>query len=223
MIGENMMKRIFVRGSASNYANYDAALKESGMEPMFSMDLSLAADCDGLLLTGGYDIDPSFYGQVNHACYHVDPVKDRDEITLVHQFLAMGRPIFGICRGHQILNVALGGDMIQHIPGHAQLDTGVDDIHAVTAEHDFMRRLYGERFAVNSAHHQIIGRLGAGLTVTCRSDEGYIEGILHECGNVFGVQFHPERIGFAKRRPEAVDGALLFDVFRDMLNGMCLK
>ena len=86
-----------------------------------------------------------------------------------------------------------------------------------------MRRLYGERFAVNSAHHQIIGRLGEGLTVTCRSDEGYIEGILHESGKAFGVQFHPERIGFAKRRAEAVDGALLFDVFREMLNGMVIK
>lgn len=217
------MKRIFIRGSAQNYANYDNALKESGMEPVFSMDLSLASDCDGLLLTGGYDIDPAFYGQENHACYHVDPVKDREEIALVHQFLSLGRPIFGICRGHQILNVALGGDMIQHIPDHAQLDSGVDEIHMVTAEHDFMRRLYGERFAVNSAHHQIIGRLGDGLRVTCKSDEGYIEGILHENGKAFGVQFHPERIGFAKRRAEAVDGALLFDVFRDMLNGMVLK
>lgn len=217
MEGGAEVKRVFVRGSAENYANYDAALKESGMEPVFSMDLSLAERCDGLLLTGGYDIDPSFYGQENVACYHVDPVKDRDEIALVHQFMALGRPIFGICRGHQILNVALGGDMIQHIPGHAQLDSGVDELHPVTAEHDFLRRLYGERFVVNSAHHQLAGRLGKGLTVTCRSEEGYIEGILHENGIAFGVQFHPERIGFAKRREGAVDGALLFDVFRNMM------
>ncbi|MBR2047222.1 MAG: gamma-glutamyl-gamma-aminobutyrate hydrolase family protein [Oscillospiraceae bacterium] len=213
------MKRVFVRGSAETYANYDAALKASGLEPVFSLDLTLAAGCDGLLLTGGYDIDPSFYGQENHACFHVDPVRDQEEIGLVHEFMALGRPIFGICRGHQILNVALGGDMIQHVPGHAQLDTGVDDIHPVTAEHDFMRRLYGDRFAVNSAHHQLVGRLGQGLEVTCRSDEGYIEGILHENGRVFGVQFHPERIGFAKRREEAVDGALLFEVFRKLLEG----
>ena len=217
------MKRIFIRGNAENYANYDVALKESGMQPVFSMDINLAAGCDGLLLTGGYDIDPACYGQENHACYHVDPIKDREEIALVHQFITLGRPIFGICRGHQILNVALGGDMVQHVPGHAQLDTGVDDIHSVTAEHDFMRNLYGERFAVNSAHHQIIGRLGAGLSVTCRSDEGYIEGILHENGIAFGVQFHPERIGFAKRRPEAVDGAFLFYMFREMLNGTQFK
>lgn len=211
------MKRVFVRGNAEIYSNYEAALRESAMEPVFSTDLSLAADCDGLLLTGGYDIDPAIYGQENLASFHIDPVKDREEIALVHQFMEMKRPIFGICRGHQILNVALGGDMIQHIPGHGQLEAGVDSIHPVTAEHDFLRKLYGSRFPVNSAHHQLAGRLGKGLMVTCRSDEGYIEGILHENGIVFGVQFHPERIGFAKRRPEAVDGALLFDAFRKMM------
>lgn len=211
------MKRVFIRGEAENYGNYDAALKASGLEPVFSRDLSLAADCDGLLLTGGYDIDPAFYGQENVACFHVDPVKDREEIALVEQFMALERPIFGICRGHQILNVALGGDMIQHVPGHAQLDTGVDDAHPVTAEHEFMRRLYGDRFPVNSAHHQLVGRLGRGLNVTCRSDEGYIEGIVHDNGRVFGVQFHPERMAFARRREDTVDGKKLFDVFRDLL------
>ena len=211
------MKRVFVRGDAQTYANYDAALRESGMEPVFSLDLSLAADCDGLLLTGGYDIDPAFYGQENQACFHIDPVKDREEIALVHQFMTLERPIFGICRGHQILNVALGGDMIQHVSDHGQVETGVDSIHPVTAEHAFLRKIYGDRFQVNSAHHQLVGHLGNGLRVTCRSDEGYIEGIMHENGIAFGVQFHPERIGFAKRRKEAVDGALLFDAFREML------
>jgi len=211
------MKKVFVRGDAKTYANYYAALKESGLEPVFSRDLILAEDCDGLLLTGGYDIDPVYYGQENLACVNVDTVRDKEEIGLVHRFMDLKRPIFGICRGHQILNVALGGDMIQHVPGHVELAPGLDDIHPVYAEHDFMRKIYGDRFVVNSAHHQLVWHLGEGLRVTCRSDEGYIEGILHENGKVFGVQFHPERIGFAKRREEAVDGAKLFDAFREML------
>ena len=211
------MKKVFVRGDAETYINYCVALKESGMEPVFSMDLSMAEECDGLLLTGGYDIDPSYYGQENIASVNVDTVRDKEEISLVRRLMELERPIFGICRGHQILNVALGGDMKQHIPGHAELAPGLDDIHPVNAEDDFMRNIYGDRFTVNSAHHQLVWHLGEGLRVTCRSDEGYIEGILHENGRVFGVQFHPERIGFAKRRAEAVDGAKLFDVFREML------
>ena len=210
------MKRIFVRGDAEVYANYYNALKESGMEPVFSTDLSIAESCDGLLLTGGYDINPALYGQENVACVNIDPVRDEEEIALVRQFMKLERPIFGICRGHQILNVALGGDMIQDIPGHAEIAPGLDHVHPVIAVDDFMKNIYGNRFVVNSAHHQLVHHLGEGLRVTCRSEEGYIEGVIHENGRVIGVQFHPERIGFAKRRSDAVDGALLFEAFREM-------
>ncbi len=211
------MKRVFVRGDADTWANYAAALYASGLEPVFSMDLTLAEGCDGLLLPGGADIDPARYGQTNTASMGIDPDRDRDEIALVHRFLELERPIFGICRGHQVLNVALGGDLIQHVPGHAAVAPGVDHVHSVFAEHDQMCRLYGGQFPVNSSHHQIIGRLGAGLSVLCRSEEGYIEGILHENGKALGVQFHPERMSFAKRRSDTVDGAALFRLFREMM------
>lgn len=212
------MKRVFVRGNAVACSNYDAALRASGMEPVFSMDLALADCCDGLLLTGGYDVDPAYYGQANTASVNIDPIRDKEEIALVRRFMELERPIFGICRGHQVLNVALGGDMIQHIPNHAEVAPGVDHSHCVFAEHDFMKNIYADQFVVNSAHHQIVNRLGEGLSVTCRSEENYIEGIIHENGMVFGVQFHPERMCYAKRRSDTIDGAVLFDVFREMLN-----
>ena len=211
------MKRVFVRGEAETYANYDAALRGSGMEPVFSRNFADAESCDGLLLPGGFDIDPALYGQENVASVNIHPLRDKEELKLIRMFMAWERPILGICRGHQILNVALGGDMVQHIPDHYEVTPGLDGLHEVTAEHDFMRNLYGEKFVVNSAHHQIIGKLGQGLQVTCRSQEGYIEGVIHENGRVIGVQFHPERIGFAKRREEAVDGGALFEAFRKIL------
>lgn len=211
------MKRVFIRGDAETWANYAAALCASGMEPVFSMDLTMADSCDGLLLTGGADMDPVRYGQANTASMGIDPSRDRDELALVRRFLELERPIFGICRGHQVLNVALGGDLIQHVPGHAAIAPGVDHVHCVTAEHDFMKELYGDHFVVNSSHHQIVGRLGEGLSVLCRSAEGCIEGIIHENGRILGVQFHPERMSFAKRRSDTVDGAALFEAFRKML------
>ena len=211
------MKKVFVRGDAETWANYAAALRASGMEPVFSLELTQADRCDGLLLTGGADIDPARYGQRNTASRGIEPEREQDEFYLVQRFLELERPILGICRGHQILNVALGGDLIQHIPGHAAVAPGVDHVHMVTAEHEFLRRLYGDRFPVNSSHHQLIGKLGEGLTVLCRSDEGYIEGILHETRPILGLQFHPERITAEKRRDDTVDGGALFGAFRDML------
>ena len=94
--------------------------------------------------------------------------------------------------------------LIQNVPDPqhhmAAKETG-DAIHTVRAQHDLMREFYGEEFPVNSAHHQAAGKLGAGLIPLCVSDDGINEGFIHENGKVIGVQFHPERIGFAHRRP----------------------
>lgn len=211
------MKRVFLRGTAETFANYITALTACGLEPVASLDLGLAANCDGLLVPGGADVDPARYGQKNTASVGIDPDRDRDELTLIRQFLALEKPILGICRGHQILNVALGGDLIQDLPGHRQRPDGVDEVHPVGVEHPFLGQLYGDTFVSNSAHHQAIGRLGEGLRVTCRSGEGIIEGVIHENGRIIGVQFHPERMAFAHRRPDADDGAKLFQAFAALL------
>ena len=211
------MKRVFLRADPDVFSNYVLALQAVGVEPVASMDLSLAADCDGLLVPGGADVDPALYGQENTASVGIDHDRDRDELTLIRQFMEAEKPIFGICRGHQILNVALGGTLVQHIPDHAQLSDGVDGVHPVTVEHPFLQALYGDRFVSNTAHHQIVDRLGEGLSVTCRSEEGYVEGMIHENGRVFSVQFHPERMAFGRLRPDADDGAAFFRAFAAML------
>lgn len=210
------MKRVFIRGLAEHFPTSGDALKACGVEPVFSLDLSVAETCDGLLLPGGADVDPARYGQPNTASNGINAARDEDEINLILRFMEMEKPILGICRGHQVLNVALGGSLIQHVPDHAQIDNK-DIVHPVTAEHPFLQSLYGDRFISNSAHHQVVDRLGEGLSVTCRSEEGYIEGVIHENGRVIGVQFHPERMAFAHLRPDAVDGAPLFRSFCAML------
>ena len=213
----SFMKKIFIYGDREKLANYVTALEKAGAEVICSFDTAESKKCDALLLSGGADIDPKLYGQENTASVGIDHERDAAEYELIGIFREMDKPILGICRGHQILNVALGGTLLQHIPGHTKTDENVDRVHPVTVEHPFLRNLYGDGFVANSAHHQVVDRLGDGLSVTCRSEEGYVEGMIHENGRVFSVQFHPERIAFANRRPDADDGEALFRAFAAML------
>ena len=214
------MKKVFIRGNADEYPNYVNALTACGVQPVLSMDLSVADTCDALLVPGGADVNPALYGQENTASVGIDDDRDRDEITLIRRFFAQNKPIFGICRGHQIINVAFGGDMIQHVPfaeRHVNLGEKGDNVHTVRALHPFMQEMYGDCFPVNSSHHQAADRLGEGLIATCVNEEGVNEGFIHENGRVIGVQFHPERIGFLNRRPDTVDGEKLFRAFLSLL------
>ena len=122
------------------------------------------------------------------------------------------KPLLGICRGAQVLNVAFGGDLIQNVPDPqhhmAAKETG-DAIHTVRAQHDLMREFYGEEFPVNSAHHQAVWRLGTGLQVFACAEDGTVEAVGHRTLPVFAVQWHPERLCGAFARPESADGARL--------------
>lgn len=213
------MKRVFLRGDAEKLKNYTAALTAVGLECVVSMDLSLAEDCDGLLVPGGADVDPIHYGQENTASRGIDPDRDRDELALINLFLRLERPILGICRGHQILNIALGGTLIQDLPddSHHQREDKVDRVHPVKVVHPFLHELYGDSFVSNSAHHQAVDRLAEGLAVTCTGEDGVIEGFIHENGRIIGTQFHPERMSFEKLRPDADDGSAIFRAFAAML------
>jgi putative glutamine amidotransferase len=157
-----------------------------------------------LLLTGGSDVDPALYGQAPHP--RLGPVlRDRDdfELALVREALDRDLPILGICRGHQVLNVATGGTLFQDIPsdlsGGEEHDSEKERWHR---SHDVrilpgtrLRELLGEdRIAVNSFHHQAVRDLGRGLRVSAVSGEnGVVEGIEAEASRfVLGVQWHPE-------------------------------
>lgn len=215
------MPKIFVYGDREKMINYASALEGSDMEGVFSLDLSQAKSCAGLLLPGGGDISPARYGQEPDGSEEPDLRRDEAELELVADFIAWGRPILGICRGIQMLNVALGGDLIQDIPtaaAHRRDKALGDRVHTVTAGEDsFLYPLYGREFSVNSAHHQALGQLAAGLRLAAvSSEDGVVEAVEWPNLGVYGVQWHPERMSFALRREDTVDGQAVFQFFREI-------
>lgn len=167
---------------------------------------------DGLLFTGGADVGPQMYGQETlPLCGETNPRRDRMEFPLCRMALEKDMPILAICRGYQVLNCLLGGTLYQDIGAqygpalsHPQYDHPADPVHAVTVEEGtLLRRLTGlNAFRVNSRHHQGICRLGRGLRVCARAEDGLIEGVeLSGKKFVLGVQWHPESL--SDRHPEA--------------------
>jgi gamma-glutamyl-gamma-aminobutyrate hydrolase PuuD len=159
------------------------------------------ARLDGLMLVGGGDLDPMRYGAVPHPKNtRVNLARDDAEMALLDEALQQRLPILGICRGLQLLNVALGGTLHQHVPdvvGHARHSGG----DGIFTRHDvhlhprcvLSRSLCRTTLEVSSLHHQAIDRLGTGLTPCAWSDDGLIEAVELE-GHPFtvGVQWHPE-------------------------------
>ena len=209
--------RLQLSGAPGGMDNYCRALSQLGARlfPGYAPPPDLS--CDGLVLCGGGDLDSALFGQENNGSNPPDPVRDRAELALFDAFFRAGRPILGICRGMQVINVALGGDLIQDLPPalrpfHAP--AGKEDlIHPIrAAEEGILYPLYGRVFPVNSAHHQAVGRLGEGLRACAWAEGGFPEALEHTRLPVWGVQFHPERLAL-RRRSDAVDGAPLLRQF----------
>ena len=210
--------RIFLYryGAVALLENYVKALTAAGMEPVVSDTLAPAAGCAGLLLPGGYDSDPALYGQENVACRNIDRDRDEKELALLHYFCCARKPVLGICRGCQLMNFALGGDLLQDLPTkehHVDLEDK-DQLHETEVAPDaFLAALYGRRAVVTSAHHQAVGRLGVGLRAVAWAPDGVVEAIAHVSLPLWGVQWHPERQAFERARLGAADGAKLFGAF----------
>jgi putative glutamine amidotransferase len=155
---------------------------------------------DGLLFSGGADLDPDLYGAERHpATDGVRADRDRAELALLQAALERDMPVLAVCRGSQVFNVALGGDLVQHLP-----DVVGDEKHkhtpGVFADHDVdvkagtrLQRLVGDRAPVKSHHHQGYGRLGEGLVESARAEDGTIEAFEDPSRRfALGVLWHPE-------------------------------
>ena len=183
--------RIYILGDAETYRNYQRAVEQAGGTVQFGGE---SKDCDALLLPGGGDMEPWRYGQSNQGSRNLQPDRDEAELELLNQFTQMRKPVLGICRGLQVINVFFGGTLIQDLPGHSAIG-GTDRYHRIRTEDLMLQRLFGRTMIVNSAHHQAIDRVGADLMPLQWAADGTMEAIRHKELPVWAFQWHPERMG----------------------------
>jgi putative glutamine amidotransferase len=198
---------------SAHTVDYESSIHRAGAEfrvldTLHDDPARVAAEIDGLLLTGGNDVAPSLFGETPHATYHqAEAGRDEHEIALVQRALEAGRPILAICRGVQVLNVAFGGTLVQDIP--SAFDTTVTHqlglpknavAHEVWVNRGSLlwtlmeeRLENGDTLAVNSRHHQAVRDVAPGFVVSATAPDGVVEAIERPDG-VFclGVQWHPE-------------------------------
>ena len=196
-----MTKRVGITyGDARKLEPYAAALRQAGAEPVpiAPHEARPAAGLEGLLLAGGTDVNPELYGEPRGPRTHQpDDARDRLESALLREALEMDLPVLGICRGLQLFNVVHGGTLEQHIEGH-RVRTGdpslrVHDVEIVPGSR-LAEILGSEPLAVNSRHHQAVGRLGGGLLVAARSaGDGVVEALERPDRRfALAVEWHPE-------------------------------
>ena len=158
----------------------------------------ILAAADGIILTGGGDIDPGYFGEaLDPRADLVLPIRDAYEIELCRKAYALDKPVLAVCRGVQVLNVALGGSLFQHIDNHSFPEIRDRIIHDVRIFKD--TRLFAalgvETAGVNSIHHQAVNRVADGLRVSALSPDGVIEALeAPDKTFILGVQWHPEAL-----------------------------
>ena len=144
--------------------------------------------------------------------------RDEEEFALFEEFAKLGKPIMGICRGHQVVNAATGGKNDLDFPRRHPVEHNLGVVHGATAEPDSMvGRAFGENFLVNSYHRDCVLSVGPEMRVTANSTDGIIEAIEHKTKPIFGFQFHPERMRGDHPNPTfGPDGTELFRMFVDL-------
>ena len=193
---------------------------------------------DGVWLTGGGDVDPALYGEEIDGSYHIDPVRDTSDYHLAQQAIRLDVPLLAICRGEQVLNVALGGGLIQDINDyleendlsspsengvyHKNSDMPYHDIHQIDPDSKWLSDIVGGTTLTNAAtyHHQAIDpdRIAPGLTAVAWTDDGIIEAVEYQANRfALGVQFHPERDALGDTTEVDVDQDICNQFFRSLI------
>jgi putative glutamine amidotransferase len=196
------------RHHLTNVAYAKAVRKAGGIPVLLPMvdpaDAALfASRVDAVLVTGGADVNPDRYNAAPAPeTDAADPARDDSDIAMIRAVIDDDRPLLCICRGIQILNVAVGGTLDQHHEGHFDLDRYNEDAHGVRVDAGtkLAKVLGATQIGVNSLHHQALDMVGSGLRPVAYSDDGLVEGVeVDGCSFALGVQWHPELL---RHRPE---------------------
>ena len=222
--------KFLIAGLPEKTRNYEEALKGAGVDIAIGFMAENASEgniptssirqFNALLLPGGADIDPALFYQPPKGAKNIDRTVDLRQLQTLDAFVKAGKPVLGICKGMQLINIYFGGTLIQHIRTAAihQSDQG-DLIHQTwTAKNSFLHEVYGSRFITNSAHHQAVGRLGRGLHIIQETTDHVPEALIHDSLPIIAVQWHPERMCMTHSRSDTVDGMKLFDAFIQKLS-----
>ena len=206
-------------------SKYTSSLRRAGAKAVWieTDDLDKAIQemllCDGLLLSGGEDVNPTYYGQTaTEKCGKIVPARDHAEMKMLEAFLSTGKPILGICRGEQLMNVFFGGTLHQDI---ADVATSCHDDYprknrgnhevSVTRGTKLAEIMGQETFLANSLHHQAVDKVAPALILAATSEDGIVEGVEHPAHPFcIGVQWHPEHMSAYSKLQRRI-----FDAFVD--------
>jgi putative glutamine amidotransferase len=223
-IGSDVLLTSGERDRAFAYTTYTEALRKAGAIPVVippqpENASAIVEHLDGLLLAGGYDCDPSIYGEERHpTCETMDERRQSNDLALARAARERSVPTLGICLGLQVMNVAAGGSLIQDINSHLETEIAHVSDPEDRARHDVriepdtkLATILGAGFElnVNSSHHQAVNRVARGFRVTAKAPDGIVEG-LEDPSHPFylGVQWHPEDMA-EEQSAAALFGALV--------------
>lgn len=209
-----MKPRILISRGPESSGLLEAAVERAGGEPVSLYCPSDELEFDGLLLGGGGDVDPIEFREPNRGSREIDPARDTAELALVNRCIYDGIPQLGICRGMQVINIGMGGNIYQDmndamLERHAAPEGEYKSHPIRIAMLTMMDELYGREGMVNSSHHQAVFRFGQGLYATGWDENGVVESLQHGSLPIWGVQFHPE----VPPAEGEIDGQKIIDFF----------